>query len=222
MTSSADLALLSSLRQRMVDSQLRARGISDQRVLDAMTRVPRHEFVPERYRDQAYEDHPLPIGEDQTISQPYIVVVMLQALKLSPTDNVLEIGTGSGYVTALLAQLTAQVTSMERHPALADAAREVLDNMGYKNVRVVAGDGTRGFPEAAPYDAILVSAAAAELPSTLVSQLAEGGRMIIPIGGAEAQQLQYIEKLNGQPQITLRELCRFVPLVSGSPSESPD
>jgi len=222
MISSADLALLSSLRQRMVDSQLRARGISDQRVLDAMTRVPRHEFVPERYRDQAYEDHPLPIGEDQTISQPYIVVVMLQALKLSPTDNVLEIGTGSGYVTALLAQLTAQVTSMERHPALADAAREMLDNMGYKNVRVVAGDGTRGFPEAAPYDAILVSAAAAELPSTLVSQLAEGGRMIIPIGGAEAQQLQYIEKLNGQPQITLRELCRFVPLVSGSPSESPD
>jgi protein-L-isoaspartate(D-aspartate) O-methyltransferase len=222
MTSSADLALLSSLRQRMVDSQLRARGISDQRVLDAMTRVPRHEFVPERYRDQAYEDHPLPIGEDQTISQPYIVVVMLQALKLSSTDNVLEIGTGSGYVTALLAQLTAQVTSMERHPALADAAREVLDNMGYKNVRVVAGDGTRGFPEAAPYDAILVSAAAAELPSTLVSQLAEGGRMIIPIGGAEAQQLQYIEKLNGQPQITLRELCRFVPLISGSLSESPD
>ena len=222
MTSSADLALLSSLRQRMVDSQLRARGISDQRVLDAMTRVPRHEFVPERYRDQAYEDHPLPIGEDQTISQPYIVVVMLQALKLSSTDNVLEIGTGSGYVTALLAQLTAQVTSMERHPVLADAAREVLDNMGYKNVRVVAGDGTRGFPEAAPYDAILVSAAAAELPSPLISQLAEGGRMIIPIGGAEAQQLQYIEKLNGQPQITLRELCRFVPLVSGSPSESPD
>jgi protein-L-isoaspartate(D-aspartate) O-methyltransferase len=222
MTSSADLALLSSLRQRMVDSQLRARGISDQRVLDAMTRVPRHEFVPERYRDQAYEDHPLPIGEDQTISQPYIVVVMLQALKLSPTDNVLEIGTGSGYVTALLAQLTAQVTSIERHPALADAAREMLDNMGYKNVRVVAGDGTRGFPEAAPYDAILVSAAAAELPSALVSQLAEGGRMIIPIGGAEAQQLQYIEKLNGQPQITLRELCRFVPLISGSPSESPD
>jgi protein-L-isoaspartate(D-aspartate) O-methyltransferase len=222
MTSSADLALLSSLRQRMVDSQLRARGISDQRVLDAMTRVPRHEFVPERYRDQAYEDHPLPIGEDQTISQPYIVVVMLQALKLSSTDNVLEIGTGSGYVTALLAQLTAQVTSMERHPVLADAARDVLDNMGYKNVRVVAGDGTRGFPEAAPYDAILVSAAAAELPSPLISQLAEGGRMIIPIGGAEAQQLQYIEKLNGQPQITLRELCRFVPLVSGSPSESPD
>ena len=222
MTSSADLALLSSLRQRMVDSQLRARGISDQRVLDAMTRVPRHEFVPERYRDQAYEDHPLPIGEDQTISQPYIVVVMLQALKLSSTDNVLEIGTGSGYVTALLAQLTAQVTSMERHPALADAAREVLDNMGYRNVRVVAGDGTCGFPEAAPYDAILVSAAAAELPSTLVSQLAEGGRMIIPIGGAEAQQLQYIEKLNGQPQITLRELCRFVPLISGSLSESPD
>ncbi len=214
MTSSADLVLFSSLRQRMVDLQLRARGISDQRILDAMTRVPRHEFVPERYRDQAYEDHPLTIGEEQTISQPYIVAVMLQALNLSPTDKVLEIGTGSGYVTALLAELTAQVVSMERHPALADAARDLLAHMDYKNVRVVAGDGTRGFPEAAPYDAILVSAAATELPSALVSQLAEGGRMIIPIGRADSQQLQFIEKRNGQSHITLRELCRFVPLIS--------
>ena len=214
MTSSADLVLFSSLRQRMVDLQLRARGISDQRILDAMTRVPRHEFVPERYRDQAYEDHPLTIGEEQTISQPYIVAVMLQALNLSPTDKMLEIGTGSGYVTALLAELTAQVVSMERHPALADAARDLLAHMDYKNVRVVAGDGTRGFPEAAPYDAILVSAAATELPSALVSQLAEGGRMIIPIGRADSQQLQFIEIRNGQSHITLRELCRFVPLIS--------
>ena len=157
MTSSADLALFSSLRQRMVDAQLRARGVSDQRVLGAMTRVPRHEFVPERYRDQAYEDHPLPIGEDQTISQPYIVAVMLQALNLSSTDKVLEVGTGSGYVTALLAEMTARVVSIERHPALADAARNLLAGMGYNNIRVVAGDGSRGFPEAAPYDAILVS-----------------------------------------------------------------
>ncbi len=214
MTSSADLALFSSLRQRMVDAQLRARGVSDQRVLGAMTRVPRHEFVPERYRDQAYEDHPLPIGEDQTISQPYIVAAMLQALNLSSTDKVLEVGTGSGYVTALLAEMTARVVSIERHPALADAARKLLAGMGYNNIRVVAGDGSRGFPEAAPYDAILVSAAAPELPPALVSQLAEGGRMMIPIGRADSQQLQFIEKRNGQPQITLRELCRFVPLIS--------
>ncbi len=214
MTSSADLARFSSLRQQMVDSQLRARGIADQRVLDAMLRVSRHEFVPEFYRDQAYEDHPLPIGENQTISQPYIVVLMLEALKLSPADNVLEIGTGSGYVTALLGELTRQVISIERHSALADAARDLLAGMGYKNVRVVTGDGSRGFPELAPYNAIIVSAAAAELPRELVAQLAEGGRMIIPVGSVDSQQLQFIEKRNGEPQITLRELCRFVPLVS--------
>jgi len=193
---------------------LRARGIADQRVLDAMLRVSRHEFVPEFYRDQAYEDHPLPIGENQTISQPYIVVLMLEALKLSPADNVLEIGTGSGYVTALLGELTRQVISIERHSALADAARDLLAGMGYKNVRVVTGDGSRGFPELAPYNAIIVSAAAPELPRELVAQLAEGGRMIVPVGSVDSQQLQFIEKRNGQPQITLRELCRFVPLVS--------
>jgi protein-L-isoaspartate(D-aspartate) O-methyltransferase len=215
MTSSADLARFSSLRQQMVESQLHARGIADQRVLDAMLRVPRHQFVPEFYRDQAYEDHPLPIGENQTISQPYIVVLMLEALKLSPADNVLEIGTGSGYVTALLGELTRQVISIERHSALADAARDLLAGMGYKNVRVVTGDGSRGFPELAPYNAIIVSAAAAELPRELVAQLAEGGRMIVPVGSMDSQQLQFIEKRNGQPQITLRELCRFVPLVSG-------
>jgi protein-L-isoaspartate(D-aspartate) O-methyltransferase len=170
--------------------------------------------VPEFYRDQAYEDHPLPIGENQTISQPYIVVLMLEALKLSPADNVLEIGTGSGYVTALLGELTRQVISIERHSALADAARDLLAGMGYKNVRVVTGDGSRGFPELAPYNAIIVSAAAAELPRELVAQLAEGGRMIVPVGSMDSQQLQFIEKRNGQPQITLRELCRFVPLVS--------
>lgn len=215
MISSADLAIFSSLRQRMVDLHLRARGIVDKRVLDAMLRVPRHEFVPERYRDQAYEDHPLPIGEGQTISQPYIVVLMLEALGLSPADKVLEIGTGSGYVTALLAELTAQVISIERHAALADAARDLFASMGYGNVRVITGDGTRGFREAAPYDAIIVSAAAPELPQELVAQLAEGGRMILPVGSIDSQQLQFIEKRNGQPRITLRELCRFVPLVSG-------
>src|ERR1700693_1135195 len=139
MNSSGETVAFSNLRLRMVDSQLRARGVSDERVLDAMSRVPRHEFAPERYRDQAYEDHPLPIGEGQTISQPYMVARMLEAVALSPTDRVLEVGTGSGYVTALLAELVAQVYSVERHPALADAARELLRRMGYPNVKVIVG-----------------------------------------------------------------------------------
>jgi len=180
-----------------------------------MQRVPRHRFAPERYRDQAYEDHPLPIGEGQTISQPYIVALMLEALALGPKDKVLEIGTGSGYVTALLAELAANVISIERHASLAGAARRLLSDMGYQNVRVIAGDGSRGFPESAPYDAIIVSAAAAQLPPELVDQLADGGRMIIPVGAEDTQQLQFIEKRDGQLQTTWRELCRFVPLIAG-------
>jgi len=200
----------------MVDQQLRARGIADERVLAAMARVPRHAFAPEPYRVQAYEDHPLPIGEEQTISQPYIVALMLEDLALSPRDKVLEVGTGSGYVTAILAELVAEVISIERHPSLADEARRLLANMGCKNVRVLAGDGSRGVPEFAPYDAIIVSAAAPELPQALVKQLAEGGRMIIPVGGNDSQQLQFIYKENGELHARLRELCRFVPLVSES------
>lgn len=216
MTSPADLDVFSGLRRGMVDSQLRARGIADERVLQAMLRVARHEFAPERYRDQAYEDHPLPIGEGQTISQPYMVATMLQVLKLSPSDSALEVGTGSGYATALLAELTGRLVSIERHAQLADTARELLTRLGYSNVKVIAGDGTRGFPEEAPFDAIMVSAAALEVPHALVEQLAEGGRMIIPVGLEGAQQLQFIEKRNGQMCTTLRELCRFVPLVSGA------
>jgi len=197
----------------MVDAQLRARSISDQRVLDAMLRVPRHRFVPENYRGQAYEDHPLPIGDGQTISQPYIVARMLESLQLIPTDKVLEVGTGSGYVTALLAELAAQVFSIERHPALADCARNVLAALGYTNVRIFTGDGTLGLPAEAPFDAILVSAAASDLPSTLLAQLRDLGRMIIPVGPADSQQLQFIRMVNGQPVISLRELVRFVPLV---------
>jgi protein-L-isoaspartate(D-aspartate) O-methyltransferase len=200
-------------RQLMVDAQLRARSISDQRVLDAMLRVPRHRFVPENYRGQAYEDHPLPIGDGQTISQPYIVARMLESLQLIPTDKVLEVGTGSGYVTALLAELAAQVFSIERHPALADCARNVLAALGYANVRILIGDGTLGLPAEAPFDAILVSAAASDLPSTLLAQLRDLGRMIIPVGPADSQQLQFIRMVNGQPVISLRELVRFVPLV---------
>lgn len=216
MTSPADLDLFSSLRRGMVDSQLRARGITDERVLQAMARVPRHEFAPERYRDQAYEDHPLPIGEGQTISQPYMVATMLQALKLSPNDKVLEVGTGSGYATALVAELAAKVVSIERHAQLADTARELLTRLGYSNVKLIAGDGTHGFAEESPFEAIVVSAAASEVPRELLEQLAEGGRMIIPVGREDAQQLQFIEKRNGQVYTSFRELCRFVPLVSGA------
>jgi len=193
---------------------LRARGIADARVLAAMALVPRHEFVPARYRAQAYEDYPLPIGDGQTISQPYMVAEMLDALAIAPTDRVLEIGTGSGYVTALLGELAAQVISLERHPALGDAARDLLIGLGYKNVRVIVADGSRGFAENAPYDAILVSAAVAEVPPALLDQLAEGGRMVIPVGPADTQQLQLIQR-HGQLSVQLGEYCRFVPLVFG-------
>jgi len=200
-------------RQIMVDSQLRARGISDPRVLDAMLRVPREQFVSEPNREQAYEDHPLPIGNGQTISQPYIVALMLESLHLRPTDKVLEIGTGSGYATALLAQLAAQVFSVERHPALAQSAREVIAALGYTYVRILTGDGTLGLPEAAPFDAIMVSAAAPYLPPALLAQLSDNGRIIIPIGTENSQQLQFVRLINGQPVISLRELVRFVPLI---------
>ena len=218
MTSLESPASFEILRHQMVSSQLRARGISDERVLAAMSRVPRQEFAPSRYRAQAYEDHPLPIGEGQTISQPYIVALMLEALALTPEDRVLEVGTGSGYVTALLAEMAADVVSMERHATLTDSARRLLARMGYGNVRVVDGDGTLGYPEAAPYDAILVSAAALEVPPPLIKQLAEGGRMIIPVGAPDAQQLRLIHLECGRLSTQLRELCRFVPLISESGS----
>jgi protein-L-isoaspartate(D-aspartate) O-methyltransferase len=205
-------------RQLMVEAQLRARGISDPRILDAMLRVPRHEFVSNANPAQAYEDHPLPIGQGQTISQPYIVAVMLESLQILPTDKVLEVGSGSGYATALLAELAAQVYSVERHPALAMASRDVLARLGYTNIQTSTGDGALGFPAAAPFDAILVSAAAPAMPPALLPQLREGGRMIIPIGTDDSQQLQFVRIVNGQPLISPRELVRFVPLIS-SPEE---
>ena len=200
-------------RQRMVQSQLRDRGISDPRVLEAMSRVPRDQFVSEPFRAQAYDDHPLPIGEGQTISQPYIVAVMLESLQLTPREKVLEIGAGSGYATALLAELAGQVFSMERHPALAENARQTLAALGYTNVKIFTGDGSLGIPSAAPFDAILVSAAAPDVPAPLLSQLADGGRMMIPVGSGDSQQLQFIRMINGQPIFSARELVRFVPLV---------
>jgi len=206
---------LTNARQLMVDSQLRDRGISDTRVLDAMLRVPRHEFVPEACRAQAYEDYPLPIGDGQTISQPYIVALMLESLQLTANDKVLEVGTGSGYATALLADLAAEVFSIERHASLAESARNLLSTLGYRNVHVITGDGALGLPDNAPFDAILVSAAALHLPPALPAQLRDRGRMIIPIGSSDSQQLQFIRMVNGQAVTSLRELVRFVPLVPG-------
>jgi protein-L-isoaspartate(D-aspartate) O-methyltransferase len=200
-------------RRSMVESQLRARGIRDERVLAAMLHVPRHEFVSADYRDQIYEDHPIPIGEGQTLSQPYIVAIMLEVLALDPSNVVLEVGTGSGYQTALLSELTRQVYSVERHASLARAAEATLARLGYTNVEVLLGDGSQGLPEHAPFDAIVVSAAAPQIPSPLFEQLREGGRMVIPVGPAHAQALQLVRKQAGQPVVTNLEGCRFVPLI---------
>ena len=200
-------------RRSMVESQLRARGIRDERVLAAMSHIPRHEFVSAEHRDQVYEDHPIPIGEDQTLSQPYIVAVTLEALTLDLADAVLEIGTGSGYQTALLSELTRHVYSVERHASLARAAEVTLARLGYVNIDVLVGDGSRGLPEHAPFDAIVVSAAAPQIPPPLFEQLLEGGRMVIPVGPAHAQELQLVRKQAGRPVVINLEGCRFVPLI---------
>jgi len=199
----------------MVRTQIRERGIRDQRVLAAMLEVPRHEFVQESLQADAYEDRPLPIGAGQTISQPYIVAVMLEYLRLQPTDRVLEVGTGSGYVTALLSRICGEVYSVERHAELAAAAEATLARLGYSNVKIRAGDGGQGWPEYAPFDAIVVSAATSEVPPALFAQLREGGRMVVPVGPSASQQLQLIRKVNGQPEVQVMEGCRFVPLVEG-------
>ncbi|MGE5151016.1 MAG: protein-L-isoaspartate(D-aspartate) O-methyltransferase [Rhodospirillaceae bacterium] len=200
-------------RRRMVVEQLRARGIADERVLAAMERIPRHEFLDPGARAQAYDDCPLPIGAGQTISQPYIVALMLQALAPAPTDTVLEIGTGSGYVAALLSELAARVISIERVPTLAALADRTLRALGYHNVEVLTADGSLGLPEQAPFDAILVSAAAPAVPAPLVAQLADGGRLVAPLGGPVLQELTLIRKLGGETSVSVLEGCRFVPLV---------
>jgi len=204
-------------RERMVDEQLARRGITDARVLDAMRRIPRHRFVEEGLTHGAYEDHPLPIGEGQTISQPYIVAAMLEYLAPQTAERVLEVGTGSGYVTALLSLLSAEVYSVERHAQLAISAESTLHRLGYRNMKIRVGDGSQGWPEYAPFDAILVSAATPEMPPALFAQLREGGRMVVPVGPPSSQELQLIRKVNGRPEIQVLEGCRFVPLVEGTP-----
>jgi len=200
-------------RLLMVQEQLRARGIRDERVLGAMARVPRHEFVRPEERDEAYEDHPLPIGEGQTISQPFVVAAMLEALALRPEDVVLEVGTGSGYETAVLAELARSVYSIERIAVLAEHARAVLERLGYGNVTVVHGDGSQGLPEAAPFDAIVVAAAAPRLPQPLMDQLRDGGRLVIPVGSGFAQELQLVRKIGDSSTVLYLDGVRFVPLI---------
>jgi protein-L-isoaspartate(D-aspartate) O-methyltransferase len=200
-------------RIEMIEKQLRRRGITDGAVLAAMTAVPRHEFVSEELRSHAYDDLPLPIGGGQTISQPYIVAAMTAALRLQSSDRVLEIGTGCGYQAAVLSRLAMEVFTIERRPELASNASAKLTRLGYANAHVHCGDGTLGLSEFAPFDAILVAAAAPAVPKPLLAQLAEGGRMILPVGDTEHQELQLIEKRGDAFPTKMLEGCRFVPLV---------
>ena len=200
-------------RARMVDTQLKSRGLLDERLLEAFAKVPRHLFVPEEMRQEAYADHPLPIGAGQTISQPYIVALMVDCLSLQGHERVLEIGAGSGYQTAILAELALEVFSVERIPDLLHAVRARLNALGYLNVHLTTSNGSLGWPEHAPFDAILVSAAAPRVPPPLIAQLAEGGRMAVPIGTPQAQMLIQVEKRQGG--LTQQEIasCVFVPLI---------
>ncbi len=200
-------------RARMVEEQLARRGISDDRVLDAMGRVPRHLFVEEALRDRAYGDHPLPIGEQQTISQPYIVALMTSLLHLTGQEKVLEVGTGSGYQTAILALLARRVCSIERLGALATRSRALLEALGLTNVWIRVGDGTLGWPDEAPFDRILVAAGAPSIPSPLVEQLAEGGRMVVPVGDTTNQTLTLAEKIAGTTRTSPHGECMFVKFV---------
>ncbi len=197
----------------MVDSQLRPRDIHDSRVLDAMSRVPRHLFVSEKQRPYAYEDRPLPIGEDQTISQPYMVALMTQLLEAKPTDIALEIGTGSAYQAAVLSLLVKHVYSIERVPVLAEAAKTRLYDLGYTNVTVLCADGTKGHPDAAPYDCIIVTAGGPCVPTALEAQLALGGRLVCPVGPRDAQELCIIRRTGSGLQRGTDTRCSFVPLI---------
>lgn len=200
-------------RERMVDSQIVARGVRDARVLDALRAVPRHLFVPECSRAEAYEDRPLPIGEGQTISQPYMVAIMTEVLAVRDTDRVLEVGTGSGYQSAILARLAREVITIERHAVLAAAAEAVLRSLCIENVRVFVGDGTEGYAVAAPFDRILVTAGAPAVPETLEAQLAPEGRLVIPVGPPGHQVLTVIDRHGAEYVHHEGEGCVFVPLI---------
>jgi protein-L-isoaspartate(D-aspartate) O-methyltransferase len=203
-------------RLKMVDTQIRSRGIRDERVLKAMEQIPRHLFIDEGLMDQAYNDNPLPIGEKQTISQPYIVALMTAALQLTGKEKVLELGTGSGYQTTLLAELADRVCSIERIASLAVRARKILESLKYFNVVIRVGDGTYGWREEAPFDAIIVTAGAPDVPRTLYDQLAIGGRLVIPVGDRYTQTLLRITRVSDDPEEMKKEdlgACRFVNLI---------
>jgi protein-L-isoaspartate(D-aspartate) O-methyltransferase len=200
-------------RRDMVETQIRRRHVHDSRVLQCLERVPRHEFVSAEFRDRAYEDVPLPIGEGQTISQPYIVAAMTAALHLQDDERVLEIGTGCGYQSAVLGCLAREVFTVEFRANLATTAAKRLALLGYENVHVHCGDGTLGLPEFAPYDAILVAAAAPAVPEPLLAQLGDGGRMVLPVGDVDNQDLRLIERTRDTFRATMLEPCRFVPLL---------
>jgi protein-L-isoaspartate(D-aspartate) O-methyltransferase len=206
----ADLA---AQRQRMVEQQLKPRGIKEERVLAAMAKVPREEFVPADARPSAYEDGPLPIGYDQTISQPYVVAFMTEQLRPKRSDRVLEIGSGSGYQAAILGELVAEVYTIEIVEPLAKSAEATLQRLGYNNVHIKVGDGYKGWPEEAPFDAIIVTCAPEKVPQPLVDQLKDGGRMVIPVGERFAQQLYLLEKKNGQLKESITLPVRFVPML---------
>ena len=200
-------------RERMVDEQVVARGVTDPRVLAAMRRVPRHRFVQEALRARAYGDHPLPIGEDQTISQPFIVGLMTSLLELTGREKVLEIGTGSGYQTAVLATVARRVCSIERLPRLAERARALLEALGHDNVWIRVGNGALGWPDEAPFDRIIVTAGGPAIPPPLVHQLAEGGRMVLPVGTPENQTLTVVDNVGGEIHQRTHGECKFVKLV---------
>ena len=201
-------------RELMVTRQLQARGIRDSRVLSAMRRVPRHLFVSPDQQDQAYEDFPLPIGEGQTISQPFMVATMLADLRLKGHEHILEIGTGSGYNAALIAELAATVISVERIASLAERARELVAQLGYKNIRIEIGDGTSGWHEGAPYNGIVVTAGAPRVPTALLDQLAIGGRLVVPVGGRSGQVLEIHTKVKQDRfDVETDTACRFVSLI---------
>jgi protein-L-isoaspartate(D-aspartate) O-methyltransferase len=200
-------------RQNMVKTQLIPRGIADPRVLAVMRKVPRHRFVPSHLWDQAYNDYSLPIGEDQTISQPYIVALMTEILEPREADNVLEIGMGSGYQAAILAELVAQVFTIDRMAPLIATARQVLESLGYRNIKTRMGDGTEGWPEEGPFDGIMVTAAAPQVPRPLTEQLALGGRLVIPVGDRYSQTLTLVRQTKDGLKYEYHGGCRFVPLI---------
>jgi protein-L-isoaspartate(D-aspartate) O-methyltransferase len=200
-------------RARMVEEQIKARGVSDQSVLRALLTVPRHEFVPEENQHEAYRDGPLPIGNGQTISQPYMVASMTEAARVEPGSRILEIGTGSGYQAAILAELGASVFTVERLELLSKRAQGILVSLGYTEIRFLVADGTLGWQSEAPFDAVVVTAGAPQLPEPLLEQLADGGRLVIPIEDGFSQVLYVVTKTGGETRRERKERCTFVPLI---------